>query len=325
MRATFQMLTKDAQNAVVDDTDNSPTTLLTAKGFLEREINNTCDYLMSLLRDYKVQPLPRTITTEADTVYYKNFPGLIKIESATIDIGTHVPLLRIIDSQEQWDQLQQIPVASGLPTAIFPRRDDFGIYPTPQGAYTVTIAGTYSHVNMTASDITSGTISTTVSDATVTGSSTTFTSAKAGYWLAPATDGVQSGNWYRILSVTSDTALELDRTWSDNALSASEYIIGQSPELPPELHEFIPYRAAASYYALRRKDMKAAQPLLNYFFTGDYNNTMREGNSIKGGVLFTLKDLAQRGRGNSNIVYMGDTVTQNYMRDGIFGLTLTAP
>jgi len=321
MRQTFSQLIQSSKDAVIDDGTTTYTGLSSTETFLKKQTNDTVSCLFSLLRKYKLQPPPYTESTVVGQIYYNFRAGFSKLESLTVALGTHTPPLRIIESQQEWDYLQQIPVASGFPTAVFPRRDTYGIYPTPQSVYTMTLTGSWIPVNMTADDYTTGTASITIGDETVeiTG---VVTAAMVGRWFAITTSGIPSQNFYRIASRTDATHFELDRKVIESTASGLTYLIGESPEIPEELHEFIPFRNGANYYMLRRKDAAQAARLQNYFYTGDYENTRRKGD-IKGGVLAILKDLSENGRDNSQLVETaGGNRALNYFRDGIWGLTL---
>jgi len=134
MRYSFTDLQQMSRDLCLDDTDDSFTSLSSFPEYNKREINETISFIYRLLREYKLQPPAKTVATIANTIYYPYPAGLSKIESVVADIGTHSPPLKIIESQERWDYLQQLPITSGFPTMIFPRRDDFGIYPTPQAS-----------------------------------------------------------------------------------------------------------------------------------------------------------------------------------------------
>lgn len=304
MRYTFGQLTQITKDASIDDTSQTYTGLSDTETFLKREINSTNTYLFSLLKEYKLQPPPYTESTVVSQTYYNFRPGFSKLTSLTVNTGTYRPPLRIVNSEAEWNRLQQVPSVSGWAQAVFPRRDTYGIYPTPQAVYTMTLTGLWIPVNMTADDYATGTAAVTLGDETVTLTGGTIATADVGKWFVITSGGIPSRNFYRIASRTSATVFELDRKVIEATTSGVSFIIGESPELPEELHEFIPYRAAATYYALRRKDVTHAGKLMNYFYTGDYENTNRRGD-IKGGVLAVLRDLKEKGRDNSQLVETG--------------------
>lgn len=320
---TFTQLKQSSKDAILDDNTTTYDGMSSVDDFIETEINNTTTYIFSLFKEYRLQPKPVTIATVADQIYYPYPAGFQKMESLTINLGTHAPPLQIIDSQEVWDYLQQVPVTSGFPTAVFPRRRDFGIYPTPQGAYNMSLTSSYYPITMTEADYTDGTVTVANGDATITGSGTTFTQGMEGrFFVLTNSSGIPKDYWYYFDDYTSTTVFELDRTYEGLSASSQSYLIGQSPNMPEELHEFIPIRVAATYYAQRRRDFTNANRLMNYFYTGDYENPRRTGR-IQGGILKSLRDMRERGRGNSQLVEIGGQTDMNFMRDGIWGLTLS--
>lgn len=325
MRFTFSQLIADSQDICIDDSSTTYTGLSDTKSFIKREINSTNADIFNLLRKYKLQPPPYTESTVANQTYYNFRPGLSKLTSATIQISAnYIPPLKIVTSEEEWNSYQQIPINSAFPTHIYPRRDTYGIYPTPQAVYTMTLSGIWIPLNMTADDNKLGTIQITTNSASVVGTSTAFTSSMVGSWLG-VTDGTSiTGNMYRISSVTDATHLTLDRNIIDSSGSGLSYIIGQSPEIPEELHQFIPYRVGATYYAVRRRNPEIAQQYLNYFWTGDFSNSKREGEII-GGVLNVLRDLMEKGRDNSSLVETGGgSGTADVIRDASWTSIITA-
>ena len=302
MKETYSTLLQQCKDLCIDDETTTTTGLSASSTFLAREINSTIQYLFQEIRNYKTQPLPKTMTTVEDQTYYHNPPNLLNIESLTMTIGDVDYPLNVIGSQKEWNRLQQLDITSStVPQYYFPRQSDFGIYPTPADAYTVTLVGNYLPKRLTVADYDDGTVSTTQNDATVTGSGTAFTSAMVGRWFCETdSSGLTIGNWYRITSFASTTSLELESVFEETALSGSSYVIAQSPEILEELHQFIPYRAAATYYATIRKDTEQAQRLMNYFYTGDFYNLNR-GGGIKGGILGVINRYKNTGRSNSQI------------------------
>lgn len=325
MRYSFSQLQQQSADICIDDTSQSFTSLTSTPVYIKREINNTVSFIYRLLREYKLQPPAKTVSTVASTTYYDYPAGFSKLESAAIDIGSHTPPLKVVHSQVEWDRLTQIDITAGFPTHIFPRQYDFGLYPTPSAIYTVYLTGNFKPIPMTEDDYTAGTVSLTNGDATVTGSGTTFTSAMENrFFVITDSSGNPIDNWYRIEDFTDTTHFELSRTYEGTTASSLNYIIAQSPEIPEELHEFIPYMVGSNYYMTRQKDLKQAKAFANYFYTGDYDNPNRRGSTIKGGVLAVLHDFKERGRDNSQLVEtMGGNDDINFVKDGIWGLTLS--
>lgn len=304
---TFGQLVQSGMDICIDDSSTTYTGLTDTKTFIRREINNANADIFNLLRKYKLQPPPYTESTVAGKIYYSFRPGLSKLTSLVVNTGTYKPPLRIVESEDEWNRLQQTPSPSGWPQAVFPRRDTYGIYPTPQSVYTMTLTGTWVPVNMTVVDNIAGTITLVNGNPSILGSGTLFNPAMISQWIAPTdSNGVPNGNFYRIDTYTDATHISVDRNVIDSSASGLTFISGQSPEIPEELHQFIPYRVGATYYAVRRRNPTLAQQYLNYFYTGDYTNPKREG-EFTGGILNVLKDLLEKGRSNSSLVETGGT------------------
>lgn len=323
MRMTFGELIQQSKDICIDDQSTSYTGMTDSLTFIKREINNAVSDIHTLMKEYRLEPPPKTVQTEANTIYYAYPPGLMKAESFTIHLNTITPELRIVQSQQEWNRLQQISITSGFPTHVFPRRDDFGIYPTPSDVFEVSVVGTYQPVRMTASDVTTGVVNATQGDATITTQSL-FTSSMVDRWftLTDSTSLIPNGDWYRLKTYTNTSSMELSRTYTGPSVEGSSFIIGQSPEIPEELHQYIPYKVGSIYWAIRRMDSKKGQELANYFFTGDLNNSNRSG-KMTGGVMATLNDLKNKGRGNTNLIETGGNYRRDYLTDTIWGTTLS--
>ena len=322
MRMSFSQIIQACKDIAIDDQSVSYTGMSDSLTFIKREINNTVNSIFSLIKEYKLQPGPRTASTVASQTYYSYPPDFSKLESITVNIGSNSPRLTIVQSQEEWDRLIQISL-TGFPTHVFPRQLDFGLYPTPGAVYTMTLNGNYNPVNMTNVDYIDGTVTTTLNSATVTGASTTFTAAMVNRWFAITSGGIAQGNWYKVSTYTSVTSIAITPTFAEATGATQNYIIGESPDIPPELHEYIPYRVGSVYWHTRRHDSNRAQELANYFFTGDFNNTKRSGR-MTGGVLSVLNDLRNNGRGNSNLIETGgNNYNNDYLTNTIWGTTLS--
>jgi len=324
-RMTFDELVQQSQDICVDDQSVSYTGMTDTLTFIKREINNTISDIHSLMKEYRLEPPPKTIRTEAEETYYAYPSGLLKAESFTIDIGSITPPLKIVQSQQEWDNFQQVAIISGFPTHVFPRRDDFGLYPTPSDAFTLTITGSYHPVRMTAGDYQTGVVAVTNNSDVITTTGGSFTQSMVGRWfsLSDGTTLTPNGEWYRVDGYISTTQMRLSRPYGESTAQGQTYIIAQSPELPEELHQYIPYKVGSVYWHTRRHDSVRAQELANYYYTGDFNNTRRTG-SIRNGILATLHDMQTNGRGNGPLIetksrYFSD----GYLNNTIWGTTIS--
>jgi hypothetical protein len=323
-RLTFGEIIQQSKDICIDDQSTTFTGMTDSLTFIKREINNSVSDIFTLLKEYRLEPPPKTVPTKANTKYYSYPPGLMKPESFTINLNTIVPPLKIVQSQQEWDRLQTISLTSGYPTHVFPRRDDFGVYPTPNAVYTITIVGSYQPVRMTVDDYTTGVVAVVNDDETISTTGSILTSSMVDSWFAltDSTSLIPKGNWYRLASFTDSSHMELSRTFTDLSAQGQTFKIGQSPELPEELHQYIAYKVGSVYWHTRRGDSNRAQELANYFYTGDFNNSKRSGR-ITGGAIQVLNDLKTMGRGNSNLIETGGSqVSTNYIENTPWNTTL---
>lgn len=230
-----------------------------------------------------------TDTTVAGTQYYSYPVGQVNLEDVVVTVGTFQYPMTVINSQHNWDVLNAIQIqASAIPQFIFPRRDDYGIWPIPQGAYPITFNYHTRDRDLTVADYTTGTVSLTNGSATLTGSGTTFTTAMIGRWFTMNDVTKQDqGYWYRITGFTSTTAMTLSRTYMGTTVSGATYRIGQVPEIPDEGHILLVDGTLADYYSSLRNDANTATWYNNKFWTGDGNNSSRDigGDNIRSGLI----------------------------------------
>lgn len=312
-RKTFTQLQSEAHDHT--QTITSDTAINT---FLKQEINNAQTFMFSELGSYMARKQVTTSTVSGQT-YYSYPQDIFKPEYVYITINSVDYNLTPITDEAEWIRLNAITyTATAIPTHFFPRRDDFGIYPAPQGVYTMTLTQSYRSKEMQNEDYTTGTVSVTNGDATVTGSGTTFTSNMVGRWLKVDDDG----SWYRIASFTSTTSVELDNVYSGTTSSGEAYTIGETPELPEEAHLLIPYYAAARFFGSRRKSKDDSQFWENMFMTGDGYNTNRDPANIINGFIGLKKRYANRT--SSGVVYRNKHKSNDVMLDKLWATTISA-
>ena len=300
MRETFSSLILASQNYISDASTSrtSDTSLSDTQTLIKSETNKTTRGLFKMLPSHLTEE-SRTAATVEDQQYYHLPPNFGSFEAATLTISSIAYPLIIVNSYQHWNEINQIDFSGSIiPKYIFPRRDDFGLWPIPT-ADDDTITFVYHMVqkDMVNVDYDTGTVSSTQNDETIAGSGTTFTSGMVGRWFKADTDG----DWYRVDAYTSATSIELESAFEGSAVSGDTYIIGESPELPIELHEYIPYRVAATFFAGPKRDMKKAQAFLNMYWTGDFDNPIRTPSRVHGGVLAAMKRY-KLGRSESRLV-----------------------
>lgn len=257
-------------------------------------------YQMALAKmsNYMTQQ-PKTASTVANQQYYAYPLNTINIEDVTITVGSQTYPLEIINSQKQWNYLNSLTITSDLPEFFFPRRDDFGIFPIPASANTITFNYHYRDRGLQIEDYNTGTITTTNGSTTITGSATSFSAYMVGLWLQ-VTDATTTGwgYWYRIGSYSSATSISLEQYWQTASLSGVTYRISQLPEIPEEGHIMLCDGATADFYAGMRSEIQQATWFNNKYWTGDGNNNSRvEGDqSIKGGLIGMMNYYADRNK-----------------------------
>jgi hypothetical protein len=279
MRETFtslQTTTKEYASIPSDNTDFDT--------FLKKELNKAYHEVLAYLRNWIVQDSAHTATTVADQQFYDYPPDMYApVDAATVTIGGVAYTLTVIHSQQQWNAINEITFSGTvIPQFLFPRRDDFGTWPIPGASgNTITLVGRFLDRDMSIADFTTGTVTVTNNDATVAHSASGFTAAMVGRWFQTTDDQF----WYRIASRTDADNIELSQAFQGTTAAGAAFTIGESPEIPPELHELLPHKAAAKYLMGQRGSSAKAQQHLNYYWTGDLNNTSRSRRDKFGGLL----------------------------------------
>ena len=308
MRETYSSL----QTACQDYTRDTSSAALT---FFKSEINRSLRFIFTRMAEY-VSQKTQTTTTVANQQYYHYPPDINDIESVSITIGAVTYTLQVVDSQANWNKYNAVNfTGTSIPQFFFPRRDDFGVWPIPTDAYTMTMDYTYRLRDLINDDYSTGTVSTTQDSQTITGSGTTFTSSMVGRWFKSTTDGY----FYRIRTFNSSTSLTLESVFEGASVTNGAYVIGESPEIPPELHVLIAYHAVAMYYSGFRKDSSMSIYWNNMFWTGDPQNNSRDMQRAMGGLLGAIKRYAKRS--NSPIIRRNKKF--NYFKDRLWAITLS--
>lgn len=307
MRQTFTQLQNTSKDLI--SLASGSVSASTVANFIKQHLNQKYHIIQRKLQGYIQTDLPQTTVTVANQQRYHYPPNIYPpITAATLEMGGVKYPLDIVSSQKQWDQLNQISYSgTTIPQYIFPMRDHFELWPIPQeAADDITLVSSLLDRDMSVEDYTTGSVTVANNSATVTGLGTTFTAAMVGRWFQTTNDQY----WYRIAGFTSVTVITLETVFEGTSGATQAYTIGETPELPPELHELLPVGVASDFYAGPRKDFASAQAMNNYFYTGDYNNSLRGLHSSVGGVLGALKQYSRRG--HNKIVNKGGSKVDLY-------------
>ena len=288
MRWTYTDLKTD----FLDNVGNPGSTDTTLVAFFDRHLGPKYQFILAELTNYQTQRT-QTASTVADQVYYHYPPGVVDIENAQVTINSVNHPLETVHSQSVWNWLNSLTIqTSAIPQFVFPRRDDFGIWPTPQAAYTITFGYHYRDRNLTTADYTTGTVTVTLNSATLTGTDTTFTEAMVGRWFKATT--ARHGYEYKISAYVSATSLTLESVYEGDTESGLSYRIGESPEIPEEGHILLSQGVTSDWYAGPGHDISKGTWWNNVFWTGDGNKNSRSVEDTNGGLLGLKKRYASR-------------------------------
>jgi len=256
--------------------------------------------IFSHLQNYTTQT-PKTASTVASQQYYHYPVGVSKIDDVVVTIGSVQYPLKVINSQHSWDVKNAITIQpSAIPEYIFPRRDDFGIWPIPQGVYTITFYSFIRDHSLSVDDYSTGTVTVTNGSTTLTGSGTTFTAGMVGRWFEVTdTTSADYGYWYRIAGYSNATTLTLENSWQGTTAASLTYRIGQCPEIPEEGHILLSDGPTADFYAGMRVDVEKSTAWENKFWTGQMNNSTRKigDDNIKAGLIGLINKYSDRDEG----------------------------
>lgn len=289
----------DAFNVFRDDTGNHNNADTALQTYFLNKLTSRYQKAFSEINNRQTQKV-LTGSTVVNQQFYHYPPGILDLADCTVTInGLAYPVITD-DSILQWDRINLVLISTtALPQFIFPRKDDFGIWPIPQGVYTMTI--TVQLRDRTPNNIldySGGTINATNNSTTIVGSGTSFGAFMKGYWFV-MNDVSQPGEgyWYRIASVTDSTHLTLETFYTQDSVTSAAYRIGQSFELPEEVHDDLIQGVVADYYRGPRSDMAKADECDNIFWTGNSKTNVREGMTFTGGILGAKQRYAGRADG----------------------------
>lgn len=213
-----------------------------------------------LLQKYFNNEFTSTDLTEEQVQSYPLPANYSKMKTVTITTGDLQWTLDEVLSRKDWDRLNVFPLYSDIPKNYFIYNGEVNIYPIPSSDDNII---TYNYKirvpDLSLADYTTGTVTMTTNNATITGSGTSWLTnyitsagsvANLNLWLQPAIPK-GDGNWYQISSITSATALTLDNVYpSTNTTQATvNYTIGQMPVLYEDFHDLIVYRALVRYFS----------------------------------------------------------------------------
>ena len=202
----------------------------------------------------------KTASTVADQRSYMMPPEFLMPKKVRAKVGSTWYPIQIIDSEDEWDDISSQDRTSTRPTAAY-FRFRFGtggtemlLDPIPSGtSTTLEISYEATDKDLSQAAYTTGSISVTQGDATVTGSGTTFIDAMIGRYLQ-ITDATGDGLWYRIASITSTTVLELENYYAGSTQTGQNFKIAEAFSLPEEMQILPAYYSLWNYWSRRENE-----------------------------------------------------------------------
>ena len=288
--------------------------------FFNRSLQTRYQDALSAFSSWRNQQT-QSATTTIGQQYYSYPPGVINVEAATITQGTIVYPIKVVNSQEECNYINQYPNTNTIiPQFIFPRQYDYGVWPIPQAENTLVLNFIYTTPPLNAPDYVTGTTSVTNESRTVTSAGASFTTDMVGrYYVRTDSDGYPVDYWYRLTGVNDATdELTLQSFYEGQTTSGSNYIIGQVPELPDEAHILLSWGVTADWFASRGDTAKSSQ-FNSLYYTGDPTNAQRFGKNILGGIIGLRERYAERS--DKKIVTMNKKSRINYYINWINSIT----
>ncbi len=191
-------------------------------------------------------------TLPSEALYVKS----VKVTSSSIEY----PLEPIID-QDTWDIFNAaITGTTDIPTFYFVRPGfgvggtEIGLFPIPSSSgNTITLIYEAGDRDLNIDKFTTGTVTVTNGDATITHSATGFTAAMVGRYFQTDDDRT----WYRVASFTDTSNMELENVFEGTSGAAQSYQIAEIFNIPEELQILPVYYALSHFYDMRHDDTKS--------------------------------------------------------------------
>lgn len=244
---------------------------------LKRDLNVAIRDIRVKLKGIYVMDAEYTATTVASTQYYALPADFGRVKTVSVEIDDVKYPLQEVQNSLIWESMNEVTDNTGdPPTHYYIRhrlgRDEIGLFPIPatacdtNGLLLIYIADppdlSVDDSALTVAGFTNG-------DATVTHAAAGFTSAMVDdeRWLKPDVATGGDGNWYRLLTFTSTSSIELDRNYeglTDTSVSAT---VAQIPLLPKNTDHLPAFYAAAMYH-YRKRDFSKGRELMGLYKLG---------------------------------------------------------
>lgn len=182
-----------------------------------------------------------------------------------LDGNTYIPLIEI-GSEQNWGALNaSFGGGIGSPRYFFPKgKDVISIYPTPTSATSEGLKIYYEpkQPRMINDDYSTGTVTVTNGNTTITHNGTGFTEKMVGCYFY-TTDG-SDGNDYQIVDYTDTSNLVLENYFEGTSGAGKSFLIGIVPDIPDEYIPAIFDYCMGRFY-MRRGDTKTGNDFMSMF------------------------------------------------------------
>lgn len=207
-------------------------------------------------RDWPFLYRERTAQTTANQQSVEIPRPIKKVKTVAVESGSSRWHPREVPNRDFWNRLNYtIATAhtSDYPDWYFVENGELLFHPTPSTTRTVYISGRIGLGRLNIADYTTGTVTSVLGSARITGAGTTWTNSMVGRFIRlTASDTANSGDdeWYEIESVPSTTAIDLKKPYVGQSVTANSnaYTIGQMSPLPDGYQEAPIYRGVQKYY-----------------------------------------------------------------------------
>lgn len=204
-------------------------------------------------KDYAFRHRTASDTTVADQKWYYLPVDFDKFVAGGVTVSSQVYPVEAVYARKQWNGLQSgnNDTESDQARYVFIDIENkrYGLFPTPSSAgNTIELTYLARQKKMENEDYTTGTVSITNNDTTVTGSGTTFTAAMVGQYIELDDEG------YLIASYTSATEIDIQVPYQGTTLSGATYRIGDASLLPDTVVDLPLAYACYKYYLKKDSD-----------------------------------------------------------------------
>lgn len=241
---TWQQAYEKAQRKSGDDTADTLEQL-------KADINTGYHRLNAAMGRYFTRRAKTTNIVDGQQ-YYQLPPDCIRVTEIrakqSTDSANSYPL-RQVRSELEWNAINTTNQTGNWATYYFQRGpDEIGLWPTPSDDITAGLRISYEprDRDLSQEDYTTGTVTVTNGQRTLTGSGTTFTQSMIGR-VFKVTDGTD-GYWYKISGFSSTTSLTLEEPYTGTSGSGKTYIIGEAFMFPDEYHDAPIHYALSEYF-----------------------------------------------------------------------------